>query len=320
MALSMLLVAPFFRSLLRAPRSALMSMLLVALGFPFPLRIPHSALAQGPSSLTVGRVTAVYWPGDERAARALAEMADRSGPWPAVPQASSRPIRLILADKTARFDSLTGGRVPPWSEAVAFPGANTVIVRLQGDPGRALRHELAHLALHAAVPSVPRWFDEGYAAWASGEWNRLDVLRVNWELARGKPPTLDQLNRDLEGGAGRAEAAYALAATAVQMLARIGGERGLEPIITALGRTPDMDAALRQTHRATLEQFEELWHQDLKRRYGWLSFLSSITMVWGLLAAALVVVWFWRRRRDRARREALDEGWEWPSDEAPPSA
>ena len=303
-ALAMLLVAPVFHSAL----------------FPPALRTPHSALVQGPSSLTVGRVTAIYWPGNERAAGALAEMADRSGPWPGVPQASVRPIRLILADQSARFDSLTDGRVPEWSEAVAFPASNTIIVRTRGDPRRALRHELAHLALHSAVSRAPRWFDEGYAAWASGEWDRLDGLRVNWELARGRPPTFDQLNRDLQGGAGRAEAAYALAATAVQMLERIGGERGLEPIVTALGRTGDMDAALRQAHAVTLERFELLWHKDLRSRYGWLSFLSSITIVWGLLAAALVVAWIWRRRRDRARREALDQGWELPPDETPPSA
>jgi hypothetical protein len=284
---------------------------------PLMLLMP---LVQGPPSLTVGRVTAIYWPGTERAAASFAAMADQSGPWPGVPQAASRPIRLILADNTARFDSLTGGHAPPWSEAVAFPAENTIIVRTRGDPRRSLRHELAHLALHSAISSAPRWFDEGYAAWASGEWDRVDVLRVNWELARGRPPTFDQLNRDLQGGAGRAEAAYALAATAVQMLARIGGEHGLEPIITALGRTSDFDTALRQAHAVTLDQFEELWHKDLKRRYGWLSFFSSVTIFWGMLTAVLIVAWLWRRRRDRERRVALDEGWELPPEEPPPSA
>jgi hypothetical protein len=295
-------------------------MLMAALAFHSAFPAPHSALGQGPSSLTVGRVTALYWPGAERAARSLAAAADQAGPWPGISQASSRPIHLIIADTPARFDSLTGGQVPSWSEAVAFPAANTVIVRMRGDPRRALRHELAHLALHSAASGVPRWFDEGYAAWASGEWDRLDILRVNWELARGRPPNFDQLNRDLQGGAGRAEAAYALAATAIQLLARIGGERGVEPIITALGRTSDLDAALRQAHAVTLDQFEGLWQKDLSRRYGWLSFFSSLTLFWGLLTTVLVAAWIWRRRRDRDRRVALDEGWELPPDDAPPSA
>jgi MYXO-CTERM domain-containing protein len=229
-------------------------------------------------------------------------------------------MTLLLAGSGARFDSLTEGRAPSWSGAVAFPASNTIVIKLKGDPARALRHELAHLALHAAVSQVPRWFDEGYAAWAAGEWDRLDVLRVNWELARGAPPTLDQLNRDLQGATARAEAAYALSASAVQLLARIGGDRGLEPLVTALRHASSFDAALREAHAVTLDQFEELWHRDLRRRYGWLSFLTSATVLWGWLAVLLVMVWAWRRRRDRARRLALDEGWEIPPDEPPPTS
>src|SRR5262249_19857698 len=158
---------------------------------------------------------------------------------------------------------------------------------------------LAHLALHSAVSGFPRWFDEGYAAWASGEWDRLDALRVNWELARGAPPHLEDLDRDLEGegGTARAVAAYALSATPVQMLVRIGGDRGLGPFIAALGRTANMDRALREAHTVTLDQFEDLWHRDLRRRYGWLAFVTSATVYWGALAVFLVIAWAWRRRR-----------------------
>jgi hypothetical protein len=231
-------------------------------------------------------------------------------------------MTLILAATTARFDSITGGRAPSWSGAVAEPESHTIVLKLKGDPLRALRHELAHLALHSAVTDVPRWFDEGYAAWASGEWDRLDALRVNWELARGMPPNLEDLNRDLEGEGGttRAVAAYALSATAVQLLVRIGGDRGLEPLINSLRRTENIDRALREAHAVTLDQFEELWHRDLRRRYGWLAFVSSATIYWGALAMFLIVAWVWRRRRDRIRRLKLDEGWEIPPDEMPPSA
>jgi hypothetical protein len=181
-----------------------------------------------------------------------------------------------------------------------------------------LRHELAHLALHSVASGVPRWFDEGYAAWASGEWDRLDGLRVNWELARGRPPNFDQLNRAFEEtGAARAEAAYALAATAVELLSRIGRERGLEPLLNALRSGGGFDAALRSAHAVTLDRFEELWHRDLRRRYGWLSFLTSASVYWGILAAAVIAVWAWRRRRDRLRRLALDEGWEAPPENRP---
>ena len=264
----------------------------------------------------------ISWPGEDRAAAALAEEANQWVRWPGLGAVPRPPIRVVLAATTARFDSITGGKAPPWSEAVALPEAGIIVVKLKGDPARALRHELAHMALHAAISGIPRWFDEGYAAWASGEWERVDALRVNWELARGAPPSLDQLNRDLEGEGGttRVVAAYALAASAIQLLARIGGDRGLEPLMSSLRRTANLEASLRQTHAVTLEQFEALWHRDLRRRYGWLSFFASATIYWGVLGLLLVLAWGWRRRRDRARRLKLDEGWEIPPDEMPPSA
>ena len=59
------------------------------------------------------------------------------------------------------------------------------------DLEHVLLHELAHLALHEAVSSrVPLWFDEGYATWAAGEWERLGVLELNLAVIRGAIPDL----------------------------------------------------------------------------------------------------------------------------------
>lgn len=279
-------------------------------------------LVQDPAVARVGRVTVMYWETDARAALAMAELADRAGDWPGLPDAPLRRIRLIVTGDDARFDSLTARRLPEWGVAAAFPATNTIVLRLSApDPLRALRHELAHLALHSVVSRVPRWLDEGYAARAAGEWDRLDALQVNWTLVRGAVPTLDGLNRHLRGpGSGEAGAAYALATTAVLLLERWGGERGLEPLLGALAETGDLDQALRRTHQVTLGQFEDQWQRDLRRRYGWLLVFTSFTVFWAVMALLLVVLWWWRRRRNRERRAVLDEGWTIPEDYWNPNA
>jgi hypothetical protein len=252
----------------------------------------------------------VFWPGSESVAIALAEMADRAGPWPGIPNPQRRPIRLVVAERPDQFDSLTAGRIPEWGVAAAFPAANTIVLTLTRDHRRVLRHELAHLALHSVVQRVPRWFDEGYAARAAGEWDRVEALRVNWALLRGVVPSLRDLNRHIRTGtASDAEASYALATTAVVLLERLGGGRGLEPLIATLQGTADFDLALRATHQITLSQFEELWRRDLRRRYGWLLLASSLTVFWAFVALLLAALWARRRRRDEGRRQALDEGW-----------
>ncbi len=268
-------------------------------------------MVQGVSTVQVGRVTAVYW-GDRLAgAVALAELADAAGPWPGIDAVSASPIRLILAPGGAEFDSLTRHRLPEWGAGAAFPGSNTIVLNLAaGRPRRLLRHELAHLALHEQVGRVPRWFDEGYAARAADEWHRFDALRVNWTLVRGAVPTLGEVDRHLRAGpAGRAEAAYALAMTAVALLERIGGERGLAPLIAALADGATFDEALRVAFKTTADQFEAQWRRDVRHRYGWLLLLTSFSAFWAVAGALLIVLWYWRRQRNRRRRADLEDGW-----------
>jgi hypothetical protein len=266
-------------------------------------------LLQGPTAIEVGRITAVAWPGQTALATSLAEFADRSPDFPGVGPLPDRPIRLILAPTRARYDSLTRGRLPLWSEGAAFPDASTIVLLTDHPPisPSALRHELAHLALRWRVGyHAPLWFEEGYAAVAAAEWDRLDALRLNWQLARGVRMNLDDVERALRGGRGDAETGYALATTAVLMLQRWGGERGLAPLIANLPQAESFDAALRTTYHVTESDFEERWQRDIASRYGWLSLAGALGFFWLALGSVLAALVLLRRRRDRARRAALD--------------
>ena len=271
--------------------------------------------------MTVGRVTAVAWPGHEPLARSLATAADRTPPFPGVGPLLNRPIRLILAPTRADFDSLTHGRMPAWSEGAAFPEAGTIVLLANRRPDRvaaALRHELAHLALRWRLSHPPPlWFDEGYAAFAAGEWDRLEALRLNWQLARGVRMSLADVDRALRSDAADAQAAYALATTAVLLLNRWGGAQGLAPLIEQLDERATFDAALRATYHVTDEDFEARWRREVASRYGWLSWAGAVGLFWALLALLLVSLVGMRRRRDRARKALLDEGWTAPEDEGP---
>ncbi len=274
--------------------------------------------------MTAGRVTAVAWPGQQPLAVALAEAADRTPPFPGVGPLPDRPIRLILAPTRALFDSLTRDRLPAWSEGAAFPERSTVIllsdrptVRLSG----ALRHELAHLVLHWRLGArrPPLWFDEGYAALAAGEWDRLEALKLNWQIARGVRMDLDEVDHALRSDETDAQTAYALATTAVLLLDRWGGggQRGLASLIDALAQAPTFDAALRATFHVTEGDFETRWQRDLASRYGLLAWSEAVGAFWAVLALMLVWLVRLRRQRDAERKARLDEGWTVPDDEGP---
>ncbi|HWC73416.1 MAG TPA: hypothetical protein VG454_05720 [Gemmatimonadales bacterium] len=240
---------------------------------------------------------------------ALAEMADHATGFPGIGALPDRPVRLILAPTRELYDSLTRGRLPLWSEGAAFPDAGTIVLLTDRASARssALRHELAHLALRWHVGRrAPLWFEEGYAAVAAQEWDRLDALELNWQLARGVRMTLDDVDRSLRGAREDAQTGYALAATAVMLLQRWGRDRGLEPLLTNLTQAGSFDAALRDTYHITASDFEDRWQRDVASRYGWVTWAGAMGFFWlsiGAIVAALVTL---RRRRDRAKREALD--------------
>ncbi|HEX5388093.1 MAG TPA: hypothetical protein VFW66_15435 [Gemmatimonadales bacterium] len=258
----------------------------------------------------MAQVTAVAWPGQTRLAIALATEAARPHDWPGLGTLSPGPLSLIIVPDQARLDSLTQGRAPAWGVGLAVPDTRTIMLRADDDEvRRTLRHELAHLALHARVRErVPLWFDEGYAAWAAGEWERLGGLQLNLAVARGAVPDFGALDAALRGSAQAADAAYALAMSAVLELARRNPSGTLAPLFDRLVRGVDFGDAVRETTGLSLDRFEEAWQQSVRHHY------TVVTWIvagggWGVLA--LLVLWFgrWRRALDRPRRAALDEGW-----------
>ncbi len=245
----------------------------------------------------------------------LAEEAGTARVWYGLGRREPGPLRLIVVRGGAPLDSLMRGRGPSWGAGFALPGSRTIVIRADaGDPHRILRHELAHFALHDAVRvRVPLWFDEGYAAVAAGEWDRLDLLQLNLTVARGRVPGFFELDRALRSNESTAEAAYALAASAVAMLARRHPDHSLTPLLSRLAAGEGFDDAVLETTGSRPAQFEEEWQRDVRSRYG-LAVWAIAGGFWLIVAGGVIWAYWSRRRRDRPRRLALDQGWTVPQE------
>jgi predicted outer membrane lipoprotein len=268
-------------------------------------------LLQGhPTATTVGRVTAIAWPADAAMAAGLAELADQPARWPGLGRRDLGELRLVVTSDSQSFREFTRGRLPGWGAGAAFPGGRTIVLRADaGDVLGTLRHELAHLALHQAVRGrVPLWFDEGYATVASGQWDLFDRLGVNLAVARGATPGLRELDGALRTSRMSADAAYALAATAVLELARRNPTGTLDPLFERLEAGTGFEDAVLATTGLTLDRFDELWRRSVRLRFGLVTWMLG-TGLWIAMAALLALAYEARRRRDRPRRAALDVGW-----------
>ncbi|MEK6611909.1 MAG: hypothetical protein AABZ29_03905 [Gemmatimonadota bacterium] len=260
-----------------------------------------------------GRFTMLFASTDARLAASLAESAVARDSFPGLPRPQVR-VQVWVAPNDASFRRWAGNGAPEWGAAFAFPVERRIVLHghrgggRAGDPLVVLRHELAHLALHEAMGDLPpRWFDEGYASYAAGEWGRDDVLATNFALAIafGRLPTLSGLDSAFSGGTTAAQAAYAFSYRAVAEMAALDRARGLSLLFTYWRQEGSLERAVRQAYGVTLAGFELRWQQATRQRYGGLALVTDVSAAAILLGVMVGPLWLVRRRRIRRRLDAM---------------
>ena len=268
---------------------------------------------QGPDLERVerGRFTVLHAREDATLARSVLAEATARDTFPWLPRPRERVLIAIAPDRR-RFREWIGPGAPEWGAAIAFPGERRIVMQGRsagsdaGDPMRVLRHELAHLALHEAMGDLPpRWFDEGYASVAAGEWDREQVLTTNVALALRGMPTFAGLDSGFHYGSVQADAAYALAYRAVMEMAALDPERGLTLLFPYWRETGSLEKGLRQAYGLTLLGFENRWQERTRRRYGALALVTDFSLAALLMVVLVGPLYVMRRRRDRRRLEAM---------------
>ncbi len=276
--------------------------------------LPDTLDGRAYHQLVGARVRVRFAVGDSLIATRVSALLESELPLPGLPDSVPRDVVAILPHGAAAFDLVTGGTVPEWRAGVAIPADNMLVVPtdevgslLQTEGRRVLRHEWAHLGLHQYLHGlrIPRWFDEGYAQWASGGWDAGEVWRLRILIALGKAPPLDSLSLGWPRDRASAQAAYLLSASAVSYLIGESGERGLELFLSRWRQGGSFELALRHTFGVTSGQFEEDWRRYVRKHYGWLFVLSHSAIFWMLLGLLLLFMMRMRSKRNRERMARL---------------
>jgi len=272
--------------------------------------VPDSLDGEPYTSLTGTRASVWFAPRDSLVAERVLDLIEAQPRLPGLPDTLPAGVVAVLAHSPEAFDELTGGVVPEWRAGVAIPALRMLVIPtgdgprvLDAEGRRTLRHEWAHLGLHGFLDDLraPRWFDEGYAQWASGGFDATEAWRLRVLLATGRAPAMDSLQLRWPAGREQARIAYLLAASALTYLLEPSGERGLTIFLERWRAERSFDRALRLTFGVTPEKLEEDWKAHVRKRYGWLFVLSHSAVFW--LFLALVLLFMVRVRRTRNREK-----------------
>lgn len=273
-----------------------------------------------------GRITVLAESGLERTAEKLAANAEAAlariaRDLPDLPTPRAIEVRLVRDAADLAGVAPAGRGAPPWAAGVAYPDLGVISVATRRganliDPITTLRHELAHVALGAALgPRVPRWLHEGFAYQHSADWSwqRAETLAgMSWF---GSIIPLDELDRSFPAEELPAHRAYAESYDFVGYLSRRGrwedreddGDRWpFRRFLGAIARGSDVDAAAKQAFGRPLRALFDEWRADLSSRYLLMPIGLLGLALWICVSILLVLAWRRRRRQNRARLARWD--------------
>ncbi len=215
-----------------------------------------------------------------------------------------------------------GAPFPKYASGVAYSDIGFVLLTIypvhpaaRHDLGEVFRHELAHVALHDAVGGapVPRWFNEGFAVFASGE-SSFPRLQTLWTatLANELIP-LRRLERSFPADSVGTSVAYAQAADVLRFLVRKQDQHRFVSMIARVEKGQTFESAMQDAYGVDYAGLEYEWREDVAKRYTFWPVLFSGSLVW--VGAIGLFVWGWRKRRRRdkvtldrwSREEAIED-------------
>jgi hypothetical protein len=219
-------------------------------------------------------------------------------------------VRVEVARTTGEMATFApaGAPYPDYAEGVAYSEIGLILLSLtplhagaEQNLGEVFRHELTHVALHDALGGheVPRWFNEGFAVFASGEssYGRMPTLLM--ANVGGSLIPLRDIERVFPDNESQAKVAYAEAVDVVRFLVRREDVHRFHALIQRLREGETFERAVFVSYGVELNTLELEWRDDVSRRYTFWPILLSGTGFW--VVALGVFVWAWRRRKRRDR-------------------
>ncbi len=219
-------------------------------------------------------------------------------------------VRVALGREEYEAMALPGSRPPGWAVALAWPGANVVLVDARSiataEGKTTLRHELVHIALGQLGKDWPRWFQEGVAQMVTheGQFKSGHYSTMAIAIASDRLYDFDALRDGFPERPQDVEVAYAQSSEFVRFLFSRHGPEQFAELIELDGRGVIFEQAFARAFHTSLSLEETEFRRDVALRYPWWPVLfMSGSLVWSGSAFLMMLAFIRRRRVVAAHRE-----------------
>jgi hypothetical protein len=216
-------------------------------------------------------------------------------------------VSVFITPSKKVFDQIVGKQFPGWSDGIAAPINNIIILKSarwmppETDNEAIAIHELTHIILNRAVKSnpIPRWFNEGLAVYYSGEKGYASSTLVSKALVTNSIIPLSDIDNVLQFHKDKAQLAYQQSYLAVEYLFRQYGKNTVKRLIHKLGEGFNLNQAFIDVIDLDLWEFEEEWYEHIKQKYRWHFLVEFDNYLWVLILALFVLGFIIIRRRNK---------------------
>lgn len=197
--------------------------------------------------------------------------------------------------------------------AYAVPERNLIVLdtsRVYAKPFSlepTLKHELCHLLIHRNIKNPPRWVDEGVCQWASGGIAELIAGDGKIELQKAVVYNrLISIKKLAEFTPEDVTLAYEESKSFVEYIEKEFGKKGVLRILAYMKEGHSIDDSIQKGLSISTSDLEEKWKVYLKKRKGWLPYLSNNLYAILFFFAALFTLYSFMRMLKK-KKEQIDE-------------
>ena len=212
---------------------------------------------------------------------------------------------VLLIRESDTFQRMAGSHLVV---AFAVPERNLMVIdysKMRTDPfsiETTLKHELCHLLLHHHIKeeNLPKWLDEGICQWVSDGIAEIIMTRkrslLDEAILSGRYISVRALRDRFPHDKRRLVLAYEQSKSLVEYIMGSYGRKAMLAVLNDLREGSDLDLAIMQGFSISMDELEARWHDDLKRRITWPTYLiSHLYEILFFLAALATTYGFIRR-------------------------